>query len=224
LLIEIPLLEALAFDAQGQRDRALVALEQSLALAEPEGYTRAFLSVGTPVVPLLRAMVARGLHPAYAARLLTFLSPTAQDAGVLTAPPSSTVSLLEPLSEREREVLRLLGSALSTEEIAQTLYLSVHTVRSHLKACTASWTSTPLRGSGARARPPFVVSLPVSPTLSPILGMTPRLLLRYTQIIVGATSLSRAADTWKGFTQTSAQRFVNGFNEFLILSFRNLLF
>ncbi|HNT76686.1 MAG TPA: LuxR C-terminal-related transcriptional regulator [Anaerolineae bacterium] len=132
LIIEIHLLEALALDAQGQRDRALVALEQSLALAEPEGYTRAFLSVGTPVVPLLRAMVARGLHPAYATRLLTFLGAATPDAALPASSPS-TVSLVDPLSERELEVLRLLVSALSTEEIAQTLYLSVHTVRSHLK-------------------------------------------------------------------------------------------
>jgi len=133
LLIEIHLLEALAFDAQGQRERALAALEEALALAEPEGYTRAFLSVGQSPVPLLREAVGRGLHAVYAARLLAFLAP-ATEATALLAPPSPGVTLLEPLSEREREVLHLLASALSTDEIAQTLYLSVHTVRSHLKS------------------------------------------------------------------------------------------
>lgn len=133
LLIEIHLLEALAFEAQGQRAQALAVLEEALALAEPEGYTRAFLSVGQAPVPLLREAVRRGLHAAYAARLLAFLAPAAQDTA-LPAPPSPGGALFEPLTEREREVLHLLASALSTDEIAQTLYLSVHTVRSHLKS------------------------------------------------------------------------------------------
>ncbi len=134
LLIEIHLLEALAFDAQGQRDRALTALAEALALAEPEGYTRAFLSLGEAPIPLLREAVGRrNLHAAYATRLLAFLVP-ATEATASLVPPSPGVSLLEPLSEREHEVLHLLASALSTDEIAQTLYLSVHTVRSHLKS------------------------------------------------------------------------------------------
>lgn len=133
LLIEIHLLEALAFDAQGQRDLALVALKEALALAEPEGYTRAFLSLGEAPIPLLREAVERNLHAAYATRLLAFLAP-ATEATTSLVSPSPGVSLLEPLSEREREVLHLLASALSTEEIARTLYLSVHTVRSHLKS------------------------------------------------------------------------------------------
>jgi len=112
---------------------ALVALKEALALAEPEGYTRAFLSLGEAPIPLLREAVERNLHAAYATRLLAFLAP-ATEATTSLVSPSPGVSLLEPLSEREREVLHLLASALSTDEIAQTLYLSVHTVRSHLKS------------------------------------------------------------------------------------------
>ncbi len=141
LLIEIHLLRALALDALGRRQQALAALDRALELAQPQRYTRAFGSMGASLFPLLR-LAAHGAQAAYATRLLTILGPESRSPESRSnTPPQpdhpahmTTPALPEPLSEREGEVLRLLASALSTEEIAHKLYLSVHTVRSHIKS------------------------------------------------------------------------------------------
>ena len=131
LVIEIEMLQALAYQAQGDVAQALACLEGALALAEEGGYVRLFVDEGEPMRVLLSRLVAdRRLPPAaYARKLLSALN---------LQPPTSnfqlpTANLIEPLSERELEVLRLLPTALSSTEMAETLFVSVNTVRSHLK-------------------------------------------------------------------------------------------
>ena len=131
LVIEIEMLQALAYQAQGDVAQALACLEGALALAEEGGYVRLFVDEGEPMRVLLSRLVAdRRLPPAaYARKLLSALN---------LQPPTSnfqlpTANLIEPLSERELEVLRLLPTALSSAEMAETLFVSVNTVRSHLK-------------------------------------------------------------------------------------------
>jgi LuxR family maltose regulon positive regulatory protein len=140
LLIEIESLRALAFRALGDDGRALAALDRALSLAEPDGYARVFIDEGWPMAELLRLAQARGPRSDYAGRLLAGfeaahsgerpLSPTP------TAPapaPARQASLAEPLSERETDVLRLLGTACTIQEIAAQFVVAESTVRSHVK-------------------------------------------------------------------------------------------
>jgi len=124
--IEILALCALAFQIQGDVDQALSALERALVLGEPGGYVRTFLDEGEPMASLLRLALSRGIAPNYVARLLGAFGQEAE--------PSSpaTQSLVEPLTEREVELLRLLVAGLSNAEIAEKLVIAVSTVKSHV--------------------------------------------------------------------------------------------
>jgi LuxR family maltose regulon positive regulatory protein len=126
-VIEIMVLRALAHQARADLPAALAALEQALTLAEPEGYVRTFLDEGPPMASLLRVAAAR-LGPArdYARRLLTSDGPTARRALVQQA-------LVDPLSDRELHVLRLLRTDLSGPDIARELMVSLNTMRTHTK-------------------------------------------------------------------------------------------
>jgi LuxR family maltose regulon positive regulatory protein len=125
-VIEIQMLRALAFMSGKNVHQALTALGQALSLAQPEGYVRIFLDEGEPMRELLRHAGSRGIAPQYAARLL---SEFAKEPG---APPAIPQPLIEPLSERELEVLRLLAAGKSNDEIAVDLVLATGTVKKHL--------------------------------------------------------------------------------------------
>jgi LuxR family maltose regulon positive regulatory protein len=129
LVLEIQMLKALAYQAQGDVAQALACLEQALALAEPGGYVRLFVDEGEPMRQLLSRLVADRRPPAtaYARRLLSALN--------LQSPTSNfqlpTSNLIEPLSQREIELLRLIAEGLSNQEIAQRLFISLPTVKWH---------------------------------------------------------------------------------------------
>ncbi|HET9419912.1 MAG TPA: LuxR C-terminal-related transcriptional regulator [Nocardioides sp.] len=125
-LIEIRVVQALAHQLHGDLPAALTALEAALALAESEGYVRTFVDEGPAMLTLLEAAAERGMAPRYVARLLGAF-PSAPRPGV--AP-----GLIEPLSDREQDVLRLLATELSGPEIARELVVSLNTVRSHTKS------------------------------------------------------------------------------------------
>ncbi|WP_344066880.1 LuxR C-terminal-related transcriptional regulator [Microbacterium pumilum] len=128
-VMEILALQALAYRAHGSMSDAGASLERALLLAEPEGYARLFVDEGAPMSGLLEAIAARDSVRASALRLLTVFG--AADAA---APSDDRVAgLAEPLSEREREVLRLLATELSGPEIARMLVVSLNTVRTHTK-------------------------------------------------------------------------------------------
>ncbi len=123
-VIEIRVLQALAYQAQNDLPRALESLEHALTLAQPEGYVRLFVDEGQLMMILLREAARRGIVPNYANQLQMVF----EQAGdrMPAAQP-----LIEPLSERELEVLRLLGTELSGPEIAQELNVSLSTLRTH---------------------------------------------------------------------------------------------
>lgn len=124
--IEILALQALALRARDDIPGALAALERALSLAEPEGYARTFLDEGEPMLELLRHAGSRGIAPAYVSRLLAAAGPTAADRASPAAQP-----LIDPLSERELEVLQLLAAGLTNQEIARKLVVATGTVKAH---------------------------------------------------------------------------------------------
>ena len=134
-IIEILVVQALAYEAQGDLERAIASLERALLLAEPEGYVRIFAEPGTPMVQLLREAMTRSITPIYTNRLLTALETWGQpqdDAPTASVVPSPQ-PLIEPLSQRELDVLRLLNTELSGPEIARELVVALSTVRTHTK-------------------------------------------------------------------------------------------
>jgi LuxR family maltose regulon positive regulatory protein len=136
MLVEIHVLQALAYQAQGDLDRAMDALGCALSLAEPKGYVGTFVGEGEPMRVLLREAakrgIARDIAPEYVRELLTALGVEERKAPAAPVPPLPS-ALAEPLSARELEVLRLLDTHLSSTEIAGRLYISANTVRFHIK-------------------------------------------------------------------------------------------
>ncbi len=133
--IETLTLRALVWQARGDMPAARADLDRALDLGEPEGYARVFLNEGAPVRRLLETV--QPAHPAYVARVLNaFGDALSVEAGLKPPPtmPPTNVPLVEPLTERELEVLRLLADGLTYEEAAGRLVVSLNTVRYHVKA------------------------------------------------------------------------------------------
>jgi LuxR family maltose regulon positive regulatory protein len=128
--VEIGILRALVQEALGQRADALASLERALTQAEPEGYVQVFLDEGEPLDVLLRRVVSPGVPRAYARRLLDAFDRMAPRQESAAAPGPSP--LVEPLTEREMEVLHLMAAGLSNREIAAELVLAMGTVKAHL--------------------------------------------------------------------------------------------
>jgi len=129
-MIELLLLQGLAHQAQDDLMRALASLERALMLAEPEGYVQVFVDEGKPIADLLTRLKVEGCkRKEYIHKLLAAFGTQ------LAVHPSSFIPqpLVEPLSERELEVLKLLGTELSGPEIADKLTVSLNTVRTHTK-------------------------------------------------------------------------------------------
>jgi LuxR family transcriptional regulator, maltose regulon positive regulatory protein len=141
-VIEIQALRAVALAAAGDQAGAVAALAETLTLAHPQGYVRVFADEGAPMRALLARLVAaqrgdptaaRGVPLGYLGRLLRVLEHEATAA----APPSKgratgIPGLVEGLSERELEVLRLLAVGKPNREIAGELFVAVDTVKKHV--------------------------------------------------------------------------------------------
>ena len=121
--------DALALDVLADHEGAAASLERALERAEPSGQRWALLDFGRALQPLLSRQLRRGTaHRALVGELLESLD----GAGGSSRPPSPFV--VEPLSPRERAVLRYLPTMMSNQEIASELFVSVNTVKTHLKA------------------------------------------------------------------------------------------
>jgi LuxR family maltose regulon positive regulatory protein len=131
-LVEILALQAVALDALGCRKDALAALQHALTLAEPGGYVRVFVDEGAPMAELLAQIT--GHQKSYAHELLAALSQRRSMSRPTGHPPTfPEIALVDPLSDRELQVLRFLTTHLSSTEIAEELIVATSTVRSHIK-------------------------------------------------------------------------------------------
>jgi LuxR family transcriptional regulator, maltose regulon positive regulatory protein len=132
-ILRVRLLLACALHAKGEEDEALRVLAQAMAQAEAGGFVRIFLDEGSRMARLLSEAAARGMATAYAGRLLAaFAAEKQASEGALAESSSSlTATLIEPLSQREKEVLRLLAEGLSNQEIGDRLFIALDTVKNH---------------------------------------------------------------------------------------------
>jgi LuxR family maltose regulon positive regulatory protein len=124
------ILLAQAYFLKKDNAAALGSLKRALELAEPENEVTSFVREGAAMEKLLRLPQARSIAPAFVACLLAAFE-IRRRRGPASAP--GTELLIEPLSERELEVLRNLNGPLSTPEIAEELIVSANTVRTHIK-------------------------------------------------------------------------------------------
>lgn len=119
-------LRALQATQAENQEEALRFLSEALQMAESGGFIRSFVEAGEKLVPLLREAVRRGIAPFYAQRIVDAMVEKANLTG------AGLASLVEPLSEREIEVLRLVMAGLSNREIAGQLFISPGTAKTHI--------------------------------------------------------------------------------------------
>ncbi len=141
ILISTLLLQALALEARGRTTQAMTALAQALTLAEPNDYVRIFVDEGPPMADLLMKLLkaqqkkrleAYNFSTDYAGSLLVaYRSDVAEDSPDSSRRPVQP--LLNPLSERELEVLQLIANGLSNQEVMQKLIVEKNTLKTHIR-------------------------------------------------------------------------------------------
>jgi LuxR family maltose regulon positive regulatory protein len=132
--LQLMVLQSMAHYAQNQKDTAVQLLRDALALAKPGGFMRLFVDEGSQMAQLLYDALAAGIETGYIRRLLAAFPP-AGSVPVATSLAAETKSqeMVEPLSEREIEVLYLIAEGLTNQQVADRLYLSLHTVKAHAR-------------------------------------------------------------------------------------------
>jgi LuxR family maltose regulon positive regulatory protein len=132
-VIEILILASLVYQEQGDLDRAVAALEHSLGLAEQSGFIRTIVDEGLPMAQLLYAALERDIMPDYVRRLLAAFPAVERVQSVSSKTQHPDFEFLEPLSDRELEVLQLVADGLTNPDIAVRLFLSPNTVKVHTR-------------------------------------------------------------------------------------------
>ena len=131
--LKVMVLQALAFHAHGEKDKAVQLLGDALTLAAPGGFIRIFVDEGLPMTQLLSEAAARGIKPDYIGKLLVVFEASKQKSEDKSYLPSTSLNqpLIDPLSQRELEVLQLISQGLSNHEISERLFLALSTVKGH---------------------------------------------------------------------------------------------
>lgn len=149
VLIRMLALQALALHATGNTESSMAALERALCLAEPEGYIRSLLDLGARMTTLLRQFSTERRETPVSQEYLAALLKAGDEAA---GEPREAEPLVECLSERETEVLRLLAAGAANQEIAETLVVSIHTVKTHVAHILAKVQAGNRTQAVARAR------------------------------------------------------------------------
>jgi LuxR family maltose regulon positive regulatory protein len=150
--LKVMLLQAVAHHAHGEKDQAVQLLGDALALAEPGGFIRTFVDEGQPMARLLYEALSRGITPEYVRRLLAAFPDAEPEQADSSMTKVIGTDLVEPLSEREIEVLQLIAEGLTNPEIASRLYLSLNTVKVHTRNIYGKLGVNNRTQAGARAR------------------------------------------------------------------------
>ncbi len=151
-LIEILILQALACEALEKIPASLKYLERALNLAEPEGFFQVFVDEGPTMAHLLVEALRQGFYPNYVQKLLAAFPDIKNEPITAAKSPTSDSDLIEPLSEREIDVLHLIAKGMSNAEIANQLYLSRNTVKAHTRNIYGKLGVNNRTQAGARAR------------------------------------------------------------------------
>jgi LuxR family maltose regulon positive regulatory protein len=153
-LIEVLVLRAIVLDMQGETPSALAVLERALRLARPEGYMRVFLDEGKPIETLLQTAVTKWDNHELLAYARKLLAAFYQGEAERPVPPKTVPGgpLIEPLTERELEVLHLVAAGWTNQEIADKLVISVRTVKKHVENIHGKLGVRNRTEAGARAR------------------------------------------------------------------------
>jgi len=141
-VLKIWILQAVIYQSQQKIDSAMYVLEKALSFAESEGYTRIFIDHGEPMEQLLRSALMQGIAPNLVARLLEKSEEGSESFQVL----------INPLSERETEVLRLIVAGLSNQGIADELIIAESTVKTHINHIYSKLNVTSRTQAVAKAR------------------------------------------------------------------------
>lgn len=120
-VISSEVLRALAYQLSGEQSKALEAIEAALTLAQPHNFVRVFLDMGKPIVRLLRSAIDHQIKPDYA----TYLLELANQSSDFQHPADA-------LTDREIEVLEQIAVGASNQDIAESLVISLGTVKSHI--------------------------------------------------------------------------------------------
>ncbi len=131
--LKVLVLQAVALHARGETDQAVQRLGEALALAESGGFIRIFVDEGPPMAQLLSAAAAHGIMPTYTGKLLAVFAAEQPQSGdhAYRPPAASAPALIEPLSQRELEILQLITQGLSNREISARLFLALSTIKGH---------------------------------------------------------------------------------------------
>ena len=132
-VIQFQMLQALVYQAEDQGDLALKTIEYALKLAQPGGYLRLFLDEGLPMAELLAQAGPDGLLSDYTQTILDAFESPSPGPNPEKTPTPAPLSLPEPLTDRELDVLHQIAAGLSNQEIADTLIISINTVRAHIR-------------------------------------------------------------------------------------------
>jgi LuxR family maltose regulon positive regulatory protein len=131
--LKVMVLQAVALQAHGEKEKAIQLLGEALALAEPGGFIRIFVDEGAPMAQLLLEAASHGVMPEYIGKLLAVFEAEkrkSEDKPDLL-PVSPAQPLIEPLSQRELKILQLIAQGLSNREIGERLFLALDTVKGH---------------------------------------------------------------------------------------------
>ena len=146
-MIDILSLQALSYQKQSRDDEAMAALERAVELARPGGVIRPFLELGAPLSDLLNQMIKKNVAVDFIEKFLSVIDDNEPEAVPDTSYPANPPSdiptprppsrptpqpLVEPLTSRELEILELLAQRLRNKEIADQLFVSIETVKTHL--------------------------------------------------------------------------------------------
>ena len=128
IAIQLLLIRAKIYAVTGSREAGMEDVSQALQLARPEGFLRTFIDEGPEIAGLLKSIQKKAVYPEYVKPLLAAFPVSAS----ISAPAPEQTGLVDPLSERELEVLGLMSEGLTNQDIASRLVLSLSTVKTHL--------------------------------------------------------------------------------------------